>query len=389
MICAAARQSDIPVSGQAGFRYTGPGAMRPCAAKRNLYRGGGAPLREPSGRVCLDPGHDAGNLANRSPDGTYYEQEFTLDLGKRLEKLLTDRGVAVTMTRTGGEAVSLAKRCEIANSIPDLDLFVSLHSNAAAGSGWSSAKGWSIYLYGPGGRREQAAQDILEQVRAAGITVRSTPIVYAPELYVLKHTKAPAVLIENGFHTNQDEVSLLKEAAYRQKLAVAEARGILEYLGIPWTEDETDPGYKAEVQAAVAWLTENGVLRGKQPGGPDAGSAPDPPAVRGAGIPDRQAGGICLSQRAPYDGTGPVFCQKRQISIFFALFYRTRRFLRVQYLEIPVKSSIEGGFAMKKKQKKKRSPGGDRLSHRAGTGGTQPGKGSRADRHLCADTSML
>lgn len=61
--------------------------------------------------------------------------------------------------------------------------------------------------------------------------MRSTPIVYAPELYVLKHTKAPAVLIENGFHTNQDEVSLLKEAAYRQKLAVAEARGILEYLG--------------------------------------------------------------------------------------------------------------------------------------------------------------
>lgn len=170
------------------------------------------------------------------------------------------------MTRTGGEAVSLAKRCEIANSIPDLDLFVSLHSNAAAGSGWSSAKGWSIYLYGPGGRREQAAQDILEQVRADGITVRSTPIVYAPELYVLKHTKAPAVLIENGFHTNQDEVSLLREAAYRQKLAVAEARGILEYLGIPWTEDETDPGYEAEVQAAVAWLTENGVLQGNSQG---------------------------------------------------------------------------------------------------------------------------
>ena len=103
-------------------------------------------------------------------------------------------------------------------------------------------------------------------MRADGITVRSTPIVYAPELYVLKHTKAPAVLIENGFHTNQDEVPLLKEAAYRQKLAVAEARGILEYLGIPWTEDETDPGYEAEVQAAVAWLTENGVLQGNSQG---------------------------------------------------------------------------------------------------------------------------
>ena len=101
-------------------------------------------MSEREKRVCLDPGHDAGNLANKSPDGTYYEHVFTLDLGKRLEKLLTDRGVSVTMTRTGGGAVSLARRCEIANSIPDLDLFVSLHSNAAAGGGWSSAKGWSV-----------------------------------------------------------------------------------------------------------------------------------------------------------------------------------------------------------------------------------------------------
>ena len=217
-------------------------------------------------RVCLDPGHDAGNLANKSPDGTYYEHEFTLDLGKRLEQLLTARGVSVTMTRTGGEAVSLARRCEIANSIPDLDLFVSLHSNAAAGAGWSSAKGWSVYVYGPGGDRERAAQDILAQVRAAGIAVRSTPIVYDPELYVLKHTKAPAVLLENGFHTNREEAALLGQPAYRQKLAEAEAKGILEYLGIPWTDDGEETDYEKEVRAAVAWLTENGIMRGNSQG---------------------------------------------------------------------------------------------------------------------------
>ena len=52
-------------------------------------------LSEREKHICLDPGHDAGNLANKSPDGTYYEHVFTLDLGKRLEKLLTDRGVSV------------------------------------------------------------------------------------------------------------------------------------------------------------------------------------------------------------------------------------------------------------------------------------------------------
>ena len=162
-------------------------------------------------KVCLDPGHDSGNLANKSPDGSYYEHEFTLDMAKRIQTLLTERGVAVTLTRTGGEAVSLARRCEIANRIPDLDLFVSIHSNAAGSGGWSDARGWSAYIYGPGGPREEAAQDLLEQVRAAGIAVRSTPIVYDPNLYVLKHTKAPAVLVENGFHTNREEAALLNQ----------------------------------------------------------------------------------------------------------------------------------------------------------------------------------
>ena len=90
-----------------------------------------APVSEKK-TVCLDPGHDASNLANKSPDGTYYEHEFALDMGNRIKAILERYGVAVTMTRTGGEAVSLAQRCKIANNIRGLDLFVSLHSNAAA-----------------------------------------------------------------------------------------------------------------------------------------------------------------------------------------------------------------------------------------------------------------
>lgn len=79
-----------------------------------------------------------------------------------------------------------------------------------------------------------AAQSILEAVRAAGIAVRSTPIVEAPSLYVLKGTVAPAVLIEHGFHTNEGDVKNLRNSSYRQRLAEAEARGILDYLGIAW-----------------------------------------------------------------------------------------------------------------------------------------------------------
>lgn len=217
--------------------------------------------------VVLDAGHDAGNLVNKSPDGTYYEHEFALDMVKRIGAHLRRCGVSVTETRVGGEAVSLAQRCAIANGIPGLDLFVSLHSNAAGGSGWSSAKGWSCYLYGSGGEREKAANAILAEVRAAGVMVRSSPIVYDPALYVLKHTAAPAVLIEHGFHTNQEDVANLKDGAWRAAVAAAEAQGIVAYLGLAWVPEEpqeapAEPDEPTEAELAEAWVQSAGIMAG-------------------------------------------------------------------------------------------------------------------------------
>lgn len=211
--------------------------------------------------VVLDAGHDASNLANRSPDGTYYEHEFCLDMAKRMGAHLRRCGVTVVETRPDGAAVTLAERCAIANNIQDLDLFVSLHSNAAGGSGWSSARGWSAYLYGTGGEREQAAQAILARVRETGTAVRSAPIVYDPSLYVLKHTVAPAVLIEHAFHTNEADVENLKSDAWRASVAEAEARGIVDYLGIAWvSETPQAPSVDEELEQAVDALAAAGVI---------------------------------------------------------------------------------------------------------------------------------
>lgn len=211
--------------------------------------------------VVLDAGHDAANLANRSPDGSYYEHEFCLDMAKRMGAHLRRCGVTVVETRPDGAAVSLAERCAIANKIKDLDLFVSLHSNAAGGSGWSGARGWSAYLYGAGGERERAAGAILARVRETGAAVRSSPIVYDPSLYVLKHTAAPAVLIEHAFHTNEADVENLKNADWRSAVAEAQARGITDYLGIVWvSQPPQEPDGDEELEQAVDALAAAGII---------------------------------------------------------------------------------------------------------------------------------
>ena len=211
--------------------------------------------------VLLDAGHDAANQANRSPDGSYYEHEFCLDMAKRIGAHLRRCGVTVVETRPDGAAVSLAERCAIANDIKGLDLFVSLHSNAAGGSGWSSARGWSAYVYGAGGERERAAQAILARVRETGTAVRSRSIVYDPSLYVLKHTVAPAVLIEHAFHTNENDVKNLRSDAWRASVAEAEARGITDYLGAVWVpEFPQESAVDVELEQAVDALASAGII---------------------------------------------------------------------------------------------------------------------------------
>lgn len=212
-----------------------------------------------SKKVCLDAGHDAGNKANASPDGRFYEHEFALDMAKRMGAILKVHGVEVTYTRKGGEEVSLAERCKIANNVKDLDLFVSLHSNAAATTGWNSARGWEAYVFTLKGNGYKAAEAIEKRVRARGTQMR-IPAIKTNSLYVIRNTKAPAVLIEHGFHTNTLDVKLMESAAWRQSMAQAQAFGILDYLGIE--PMETDKKEWTEQELAVEWITKKGLMKG-------------------------------------------------------------------------------------------------------------------------------
>lgn len=210
-------------------------------------------------KVCLDAGHDAGNKANASPDKSFYEHEFALDMAKRMGAILKVHGVEVTYTRKGGEEVSLAERCKIANGVKDLDLFVSLHSNAAATTEWSGARGWEAYVFMLKGNGYEAAKAIEKRVRARGTQMR-VPAIKTNSLYVVRNTKAPAVLIEHGFHTNTLDVELMKSAAWRRDMAQAQAFGILDYLGIePMETDKKEP---TEQELAVEWITKKGLMKG-------------------------------------------------------------------------------------------------------------------------------
>ena len=213
--------------------------------------------------VCLDPGHGPGNV-NASPDGRYKEHQFCWDMYTRIRPLLEKRGVSVVCTRAEDTVPTLTQRAETSNRA-GADCFVSIHSNAAGNSGWYDASGLEIYTsQGPmTAARNVLASALADAFRQAGVGVRSEPVKHQGYT-VLTKTDAPAVLIEYGFHTSREDVELLLDTEYRDKLAQATAEGVCAWLGVAWEGEqagEAEPWYAG----ARAWAVELGIADGTRP----------------------------------------------------------------------------------------------------------------------------
>jgi N-acetylmuramoyl-L-alanine amidase len=191
-----------------------------------------SPLIDGKLSVVLDPGHGVETPGKRSPDNSLMEYAFNRDMAQKIRFHLERHGVEVLITTPDDTDTSLADRCKFANE-SDGDIFVSIHANAF-GHGWTATNGWEIYVYRKGSYSEQLAKAIQNAtIPASGLVDRGLK---SERFYVIRNTNMPAVLIEHGFYSNKTEVELLKSDELRERLAVMDAKGILNFLGVPWVE---------------------------------------------------------------------------------------------------------------------------------------------------------
>src|ERR1043166_7356001 len=81
---------------------------------------------KPFAVVVLDPGH--GGQDSGAMCGGAMKKERTLDVARRVDRLLDAEGVATLMTRLGDIYVSLADRAAFGNRAND-SIFISIHFN--------------------------------------------------------------------------------------------------------------------------------------------------------------------------------------------------------------------------------------------------------------------
>ncbi|MCR8539942.1 MAG: N-acetylmuramoyl-L-alanine amidase [Prochlorococcus marinus CUG1439] len=175
--------------------------------------------------VVLDPGHggpDPGAIGI----GGLRETDVVLEVSKIVEKLLSEKGVKVRLTRKNEVDLDLPPRVSFANNT-DADIFVSIHANASRGKRRDINGLETFYFRGWRGRL--LAKRIQKQILrvSPGSPDRG---VKQGRFYVIKNTRMPAVLVEIGFLTGRLDARRLEKPSHRKRIAYAIAKGILEYL---------------------------------------------------------------------------------------------------------------------------------------------------------------
>ena len=192
--------------------------------------------------ILIDPGH-GGN--DRGAAGLWNtEKNLTLQIARRLQRILSKMGYRVLMTRINDTRVELSDRARACNSIR-ADLFISIHMNAAANSKVNGIETFALTAPGapssgsnkvqyntyPGNAALGNSMALAWNIQSA--LIRSTRAqdrgVKQARFVVLRESRCPSVLVECGFISNRAEESKLASGAYQEKIANSIAWGIYNY----------------------------------------------------------------------------------------------------------------------------------------------------------------
>lgn len=183
--------------------------------------------------IVIDPGHGGtapvgGSSANNAtgPDGTL-ERDLTLDISGRVRDALADH--QVILTRSTDVNLSLADRAKVACDAAAA-VFVSIHFN---GFSDPAVQGTETWVHTNGTDEDQLlAESVLQRLVTA--TGRRDRGVRRKDLGVLDPNRhdpvTAACLAELSFLTDPEEERRIADAAYRNRLADAVARGISDYV---------------------------------------------------------------------------------------------------------------------------------------------------------------
>ena len=193
-------------------------------------------------KILLDNGHGIDTPGKRSPDGHFREYAYNRYLAFLIRERLLALGLDVQLVVPEREDISLKERCRRVNAIcrqlgNDLVILLSIHVNAAGnGQNWLDARGWSCFTTRGKTKADALATCLYEAAKnhLPGMKIRTDFTDGDPDIekdfYIIRHSSCPAVLTENLFMDNRQDVAFLESEEGAKAIVNLHVDGILQYL---------------------------------------------------------------------------------------------------------------------------------------------------------------
>lgn len=187
-------------------------------------------------KILVDNGHGSNTPGKRSPDGRLLEYAYAREIAERVVRELCKRGLDAERIVREEVDVPLSERCNRANEYKANEaILVSIHCNAAGiGKTWMSAKGWSAFVsLNASDKSKKLASCLARQAAANKLYVRyQRPDAgyWQQDLAICRDTKCPAVLTENLFMDNKEDVDFLLSEAGKSAIVKLHVDGITDFL---------------------------------------------------------------------------------------------------------------------------------------------------------------
>ncbi|MGE5330041.1 MAG: N-acetylmuramoyl-L-alanine amidase CwlD [Deltaproteobacteria bacterium] len=185
--------------------------------------------------IVLDPGHGGADPGAIGKSGTK-EKDITLDIVMKLQGLLEQSGCITQLTRAVDESIhdrdssrrknsDLKNRKKIADT-SQASAFISVHLNSFPQSRY---KGVQSFYPKNSEQSKLLAVNIQKELKATLGINDNREALAIKDVYVLKNTNIPSVIVECGFLSNPEEEARLKSEKYRQKIAWGIYLGIMQF----------------------------------------------------------------------------------------------------------------------------------------------------------------
>lgn len=194
-------------------------------------------------KILIDNGHGENTPGKRSPDGVFREYKYVREIAEAVERELRAMGYDAERIVRENVDVPLAERTRRVNEMcgrlgTSKVVLVSIHCNAAGnGTDWMNASGWSAYTSKGKTKSDALAELMYEEAERnfAGRKIRKDysdgDADWEEGFYILKKTKCPAVLTENFFMDNKQDVSYLLSLEGRNQIVKTHVDAIVKYVG--------------------------------------------------------------------------------------------------------------------------------------------------------------